>query len=960
MNKKTSTFSWQGLLKAALVCSLLLPLVLPAAVTVAGKNAQYKSIVLPAQATEAEKYAAEELAAYLQKVTGQKFTITTQDSPDGIKLVFDSKLDREAWKLENVNGKLTISGGRPRGVLYGVYDFLEKYAKVRWLDENNEVVPHLAAVTVPDNLKFTGKPAFDYRQIYDFARVTGEKHLIFRTRARLNNYWGGNKARYGFIERTGQPGGCHTCFNYSQGFPDDWYSMDKNGKRQKAVSGVGPGNVCFSKPEVRKAFADKLRGYIAADRKDSAAKKIEPARYFDISVNDNSDCCYCPECKKLIAKYGESGLFVDFINAIANDIKKDYPDVTIISLGYGCALLAPKNIRLADNVLMRIGQLGPELRMDAPRDTLRKLSTELNKPSLDSWKGWARQAKQLGTWDYWILYGEPFCSPHTMAPALKEIMQTYKKLNCNFIFAEAENYKGGYISINLQSFVDLRNYLGYKLMLDPDMNEKVLVDEFMQGFYGAAAKEMKEYYYYLAKRQDEVKTWLGVTHPSRRAFLDAAFFTKVNALLDAAEKKTANDPKRLANVRQERIMVDEAVLYMRDQLVAGGFKALPVAELIKRLEQNYQAAGVKYFPDANERKEAVEKKMTKFKLLANKPPVPKELAGRNIYDYYWSQKTDSTHYTRTVIDKESVTGFAAIPVNHSQDKNFHKHQPSFGVYDKLTKSNLLTFVMPRENIPTDEKYHWVYAGRIKPTAGCIYWLFWTWGIGGSMNDVFNPVSTEKEYDMFVSLKIQGPSYVKGSKKADNIFFDRVIFAEYIDETLTPRTDFGSLESLTRSTVLPMPEEFANRVKVYDWYADQPVESKTSAIVADADAPSKFAMVPRVFIKNRKLHGAAPTFGIYDAKAKKGLLSLSVPPAQRHKDGKYHWFKVGTTKLTPTANMWMHWSWGMSAKTSQAFNPKQPDQLYDVYVYYKTTGPAYGAPGEDGFFVSRVMIFKAEK
>ena len=547
-----------------------------------------------------------------------------------------------------------------------------------------------------------------------------------------------------------------------------------------------------------------------------------------------------------------------------------------------------------------------------------------------------------------------------MAPALKEILQTYKKLNCNFIFAEAENYKGGYVSINLQSFVDLRNYLGYKLMLDPELDEKVLIDEFMQGFYGAAAAEMQEYYNYLARRQDEVKTWLGVTHPARRAFLDAAFFTKVNGLLDSAEAKVADDPKRLANVRQERIMVDEAVLYMRDQLIAGGFNALPVADLIKRLEQNYQAAGEKYFPDANERKEAVNKKLTQFKLLATKPPVPKELAGRNVFDYYWSQKTDGQHYVRIVIDKESATGFAAVPVNGNKSKNFHNHLPAFGIYDKLAKKDQLKFTMPRHNIPTDEKYHWVYAGRVKPTAGSIYWLFWTWGIGGSINNIFNPTSPEKEYDMFVSLKIQGPSYVKGSKKQDNIFFDRVIFAEYIDEKLTPVTDFGSLENLTRSTVLPMPEEFANRVKVFDWYADKASESKTSAIIADADAPSKFAMIPMPFIANKKLHGPAPTFGVYDAKAKKGLLSLSVPHAQRHKDGKYHWFKVGTTKLTPTANMWMHWSWGMSAQTSRAFNPKMPDQLYDIYVYYKTTGPAYGAPGEDGFFVSRVLVLKAEK
>lgn len=946
-----------------LLLGCMLQLDAVSAAVVAGKGSQYRNIMLSADATSAERYAAKELAEYLEKVTGQKFVITDrEDHANGIKLTFDPGLQREEWRLEHSNGNLVISGGRPRGVLYGVYDFLEKYAGVRWLDENNEVIPVLPQITIPDNLKFTGKPAFDYRNIYDFARFTGEKHPIFRTRARLNSYKyasGSDPARYGFTELTGSPGGCHTIFAYSRDFPDDWFSMDRQGKRQKALSGIGPGQVCFSRKEVRKAFAEKLCKYIEKDRLKFAAGKIMPPRYYDISVNDNSDCCYCPECRELIAKYGESGLFIDFINDIAGAVKVKYPDITIISLGYGCALFPPKNICTADNVLMRIGQLGPELRMTAPRDTLRKLSTDLNKRSLEVWQEWAKHAKQLGSWDYWILYGEPFASPHTGAPALKEILLNYKQLNCNFIFAEAENYRGDYVSLKLQSFSDLRNYLAYKLMIDPEQDEKFLVDEFMRGFYGAGAEEMKEYYYYLAARQEEVKSYLGITHPARRPFLDAAFFQKVTTLINSAEQKCADDPKRLANIRQERIMIDEAILYLRDQLIAGGFSADPVEVVIKRLEQNYTTAAKKYYIDPKEQTTAISKAITPLKLLASKPPLPRELEGRNIFDYYWTEKTGPGHYSQVVEDDEAVTGYAITAVNGRKLENFHTKLPSMGVYDNIAKKHQLTFNIPRRSIPADEKYHWVYAGRVKPAAGSRLWLHWSWGIGRSLNNMFNPVAPEKEYDMFVSLKIQGPALVKDSKKTDGIYFDRVIFAEYIDEKLTPRTVFGSLEQLEHKQMLSVPEEFAGKIKVFDWYAEQPVEKSTCAVVSEPGAPSKFAMIPRDFVKNSKIHGRPPAFGVYDAVAKKSLLNIAVPKAQRHGDGQYHWFKVGTSKLTASCHLWMHWSWGMSVPINRAFNARKPEQLYDIYVYYKTTGPAYGAPGEDGFFVSRVMVFQAE-
>ena len=43
--------------------------------------------------------------------------------------------------------------------------------------------------------------------------------------------------------------------------------------------------------------------------------------------------------------------------------------------------------------------------------------------------------------------------------------------------------------------------------------------------------------------------------------------------------------------------------------------------------------------------------------------------------------------------------------------------------------------------------------------------------------MFDSGNPDKEYDIYMSIKLEGPSYVPGSKKEDAIYMDRVIFAE---------------------------------------------------------------------------------------------------------------------------------------------------------------------------------------
>jgi hypothetical protein len=49
------------------------------------------------------------------------------------------QLGQEEWVIRSVNSNLVIAGGRPRGTLYAVYEFLERYVGVRFLDAHTEL-----------------------------------------------------------------------------------------------------------------------------------------------------------------------------------------------------------------------------------------------------------------------------------------------------------------------------------------------------------------------------------------------------------------------------------------------------------------------------------------------------------------------------------------------------------------------------------------------------------------------------------------------------------------------------------------------------------------------------------------------------------------------------------------------------------------------------------------------------
>jgi hypothetical protein len=748
-------------------------------------------IVQSAQPTEAEAFAAQELADFVRRSTGAAPPIVKEIDFAGGKAMYVGqtefaasqkidfgKLGAEEWVIRSAKGSLILCGGRPRGTLYAVYEFLEKCMGVRFLDAYTEHVPSMTRWVLPAGLAIQGSPAFSRREICMVVGGSGSQEFLrFQVRRKINGFanafWSAG-AKYGYSMRFGSPYSTHTHSLYTKDLPEarpEYYAMLENGRR------TGPGSdgqVCMSHPEVRKFFAAKLREYIKQDRdKIVQAKSGEPyPTLYSLVPNDNTNKCVCPECTARAKKYGAyTGVVLEFINAVAEDIARDYPDIQIVAGAYTFYVDIPRGIRPRDNVIIYLAQLGSEFNSLPKRDTLRSMTHPINQKPRKVLEDWGAISKMLGTHDYWTAWSQPFQWPQANIHGLAQTLKLYYRCGMRHFFVEDELFGS-----RVHNFVDLQFYMAARLLQDPGQDEEKLIAEFMDLYYGPAALPMKRLLAYIERRQEEEPGTLASVPPAARKYFDRAFFIETDAMISEAEKAVANAPKQLANIRQERLALDETMLYLWESLNSP--KPLPFKrdELLGRLKQNYEAAYRKYGGWGETFKKDDD---ARLEYLRNMPPIPPQFKGKKIVDVCGPQLyLVNQGFSKVVADPDAAVG-KACRLDSSAPGSAGKHDgpPTFGLYDNESKERI-DQVIPKNKVPRDEKYHLYFAGRMKGSASMYLWAHASWRLSQRLHMAYNSaLPNQKMYDVYVSIKLEGPAYVPGSAKENSFSIDRIVLVE---------------------------------------------------------------------------------------------------------------------------------------------------------------------------------------
>ena len=429
--------------------------------------------------SESEVHAGEELAKYLTQKN-----VVVKDGAFPITISVDDSLVDDAFiitaTLSGENAGMTMKGGNDRGVLYAVYKFLEELGGVRYFMPGLETVPD-SEIVITDGVVLEYTPFFELRRLSWNCVGT---NTDWCAKNGVNAHDGGETEPYGGKVVYGSGLFVHTL-----------------GALTETGGGASP-NPCLSldSPEGQANYQKVIKNLRIALEADPTINIVS------VSQNDKNEYCHCDYCLASYALYthdagnvekgGTAGNLLAFVNAVAEELEDEYPNLIVDTLAYNYTQAPPKGIVPRHNVCIRVCSI---------RVCFMHPFTECpdaKGPNNIAWTrtalfrtdfiNWGKICDRIHVWDYttnFAYYIAPFCNFGSM----RENMRFYHENGVRGMFPQGNSQ-----SISGE-FGELRTYLLAKLMWNPYMSEEEYnrhMNEFLQAYYGAGWIYIRQYIQY--------------------------------------------------------------------------------------------------------------------------------------------------------------------------------------------------------------------------------------------------------------------------------------------------------------------------------------------------------------------------------------------------------------------------------------------------------------------------------
>ncbi len=461
-----------------------------------GKKISGYGIVLNADASESEKWAATELQQWLYKIskeyvpiyntshTGPKIVLGYNDDIKAKTNAAEPAYDDESFHYFSEKGNVYIYGGKERGTMYGVFSFLENEFGCRWYTPQVSLIPEKPSLVIND-CDHKEKPGIQVRNNFYFEAFDA----VWAARNKMNGrmfLWDPKNVPNDGIFYKKQPGGEATYWSVHTFYPlmppeeffgkhPEYYSLidgkrvhavEKNGRKQLA-------QLCLSNKNVLKIVTQRIRENI---------RKYPDFMIYDVSQNDYYNQCMCNQCQAIVTKEGghESGLMIWFVNQVAEAIEKEFPDKYIGTLAYQYTRSAPKNIKPRKNVVVRLCPI--EACVAHPLD-----GCEKNKSFMDDLRAWSAISPQLYIWDYVVNFAR-YLMPYPNFYVLQPNIKSFRDNKTIGIMEQANHQsRGGELE-------ELKCYTLSKLLWNPECDMEEVLNDFIYGYYGRSGRYIREYF----------------------------------------------------------------------------------------------------------------------------------------------------------------------------------------------------------------------------------------------------------------------------------------------------------------------------------------------------------------------------------------------------------------------------------------------------------------------------------
>ena len=504
-------------------------------------------IIVDKDAIPSEIFAAQELQAFIQKTLKIKLRISTEPvSKDknifiGKSKIIENILFDASWKklkadeiiIKTVGDNLIITGQGSRGTLYAVYTFIEDVLGVKFLTSKDTWLPKNTSRDIGElNIRFA--PRLQVRGMY-YKDVIHKKPL-FAARRKINGHFQDIPEKYG--ASVSWIGPCHT-FNrlippqkYFKKHPE-WFSL-RNGKRKGKDS-----QLCLTNKEMRAELIKNALQWLKESKRKSCI--------ISISQNDNRYFCQCSKCKMLDNKEAShSGSLIHFVNYVAKELAKHYPDLRVKTFAYQYTRKPPKFVKPAKNVIIELCSIENFVN--------RPMTNECNQYFCRDLELWNNIASQIYIWDYvanFNNYGIPHPNIYFLASNIR-YFEKFDKVIRIYEEGDGKNYVG--------DFNALRIYLLSKIMWNQQLKTQDIIDEFLTCYYGKAASYVSTYIKFIQNLGANSKTTLTCFVDNTSSWLSNQDIVEGLKIFDKALESVKENPVYYRRVREARLTLYFAAL----------------------------------------------------------------------------------------------------------------------------------------------------------------------------------------------------------------------------------------------------------------------------------------------------------------------------------------------------------------------------------------------------------------
>jgi len=377
---------------------------------------------------------------------------------------------RIATRSENGAGRLVINGVHSIGISHGIYHLLSNELGVLWGMAHPifEDIPKRDTVRIAP-VDRTERPAFGFR------------------------VWSGNDPDWIRRNRIDEAdsalpfyGHGHNLFNIlppsKYANHPEYYAMIDGERRVPERDGHTPIQPCLTNPEVIRIAVETVRRFFDEN---------PDVTTYSLCPNDSDKFCECPSCRALddrTPRYRgrrmNSESYFHFVNAVAGELLKSHPNRYVSSYAYWTTELPPETIHhLPPNVVVYLTQ-----------DSSQYFDSNYEQRDREILRMWSAKAYHLVVYDY---YGLGWFTPRYYPSIVARTLPFLKSMGVKGFYCESYPY---WAHIGPQLF------LASRLLWDPFLDAKQVLDEWFERMFREAAVKMRLFYgalerYWITPRQ---------------------------------------------------------------------------------------------------------------------------------------------------------------------------------------------------------------------------------------------------------------------------------------------------------------------------------------------------------------------------------------------------------------------------------------------------------------------------